>query len=154
MQAETQHSIDAIEQAILLLKKHVNWQYAIDRIYQIEESSSSTEFWIDQKNAQELMREKTTLEAKIQSIRELEDGLTEQIDMLELANDDQDRDLIKETENAIQQLAVVAGKRQIASLLSGEADKNNCFVEIHSGAGGTEAQDWAAMLLRMYMRWA
>ena len=154
MQAETQHSIDAIEQAILLLKKHVNWQHALDRISQIEESSSSTDFWNDQKNAQDLMREKTTLESQIQSIKELKDGLAEQIEMLELANDEQDEDLIKETENAIQQLAVIASKRQIASLLSGEADKNNCFVEIHSGAGGTEAQDWAAMLLRMYMRWA
>ena len=154
MQAETQHSIDAIEQAILLLKKHVNWQNALDRISQIEESSSSTDFWNDQKNAQELMREKTILEAQIQSIKELNDGLAEQIEMLELAIDEQDGDLIKETENAIQQLAVIASKRQIASLLSGEADKNNCFVEIHSGAGGTEAQDWAAMLLRMYMRWA
>ena len=131
MQAETQHSIDAIEQAILLLKKHVNWQNALDRISQIEESSSSTDFWNDQKNAQELMREKTILEAQIQSIKELNDGLAEQIEMLELANDEQDGDLIKETENAIQQLAVIASKRQIASLLSGEADKNNCFVEIH-----------------------
>ena len=154
MQAETQHSIDAIEQAIELLKKYVNWQKALDRISQIEESSSSTDFWTNQKNAQKLMREKTTLETQIQSIKEIEDGLTEQVEMLELANVEQDRDLIKETENAIQQLAVVAGKRQIAGLLSGEADKNNCFVEIHSGAGGTEAQDWAAMLLRMYMRWA
>ena len=154
MQAETQHSIDAIEQAIELLKKYVNWQNALDRISQIEESSSSTDFWTNQKNAQDLMREKTTLETQIQSIKEIEDGLTEQVEMLELANVEQDRDLIEETENAIQQLAVVAGKRQIAGLLSGEADKNNCFVEIHSGAGGTEAQDWAAMLLRMYMRWA
>ena len=111
MQAETQHSIDAIEQAILLLKKHVNWQHALDRIAQIEEGSSSSDFWNDQKNAQDLMREKTTIEAQIQSIRELEDGLVEQIEMLELANDEQDRDLIKETENAIQQLAIVAGKR-------------------------------------------
>ena len=154
MQAETQHSIDVIQQAIGLLKKHIDWKEALKRISQIEESSSSTDFWNDQKNAQNLMREKTILETQMQRIRELEDGLTEQVQMLELANDEQDEELIKETENTIQQLAVVAGKRQIESLLSGEADKNNCFVEIHSGAGGTEAQDWAAMLLRMYTRWA
>ena len=154
MQAETQHSLDAIQQAIDLLKKHIGWKEALKRISQIEESSSSTDFWNDQKNAQDLMREKTILETQMQRIRELEDGLTEQVQMLELANDEQDEELIKETENTIQQLAVVAGKRQIESLLSGEADKNNCFVEIHSGAGGTEAQDWAAMLLRMYTRWA
>ena len=101
MQAETQHSIDAIKQAILLLKKHVNWQQALDRISKIEKSSSSKDFWNDQKNAQDLMREKTTLETQIRSIRELEDELAEQIEMLELANDEQDGDLIKETENAI-----------------------------------------------------
>ena len=154
MQAETQHSIDTIQQAIELLKKHVNWEEALNRISQIEESSSATDFWNDQKTAQDLMREKTILETHIQSITELEDGLKEQVQMLELANDEKDEDLINETESSIQKLAVVAGKRQVESLLSGEADKNNCFVEIHSGAGGTEAQDWAAMLLRMYTRWA
>ncbi|MBT5573825.1 peptide chain release factor 2 [Alphaproteobacteria bacterium] len=154
MQAETQHSLDAIKQAIDLLKQHVDWQQALNRISEIEAKSSEPDFWNDQQTAQDLMREKTTLETQIQNIRELQDGLTEQLEMLELANDEQDEELIHETENSIKQLSLIAGKKQIASLLSGEADKNNCFVEIHSGAGGTEAQDWASMLLRMYIRWA
>ena len=154
MQTETQHALDNIKQSIELLKRHLNLEEAQSRILKIEETSSATGFWNDQKNAQNLMREKTTLENKIQSINDLENGLNDQLEMLQLANDEQDQELISETEKAIKNLSVVAGKKQIETLLSGEADKNNCFVEIHSGAGGTEAQDWAAMLFRMYTRWA
>ena len=154
MQAETHHALDAIKQSIELLKKHVNLEAALLRISKIEQSSTEVNFWSDQKKAQNLMREKTMLETRIQSIDELENCLNEQLEMLKLAKEEQDNELIKETEEAVQNLAIVAGKKQIETLLSGEADKNNCFVEIHSGAGGTEAQDWAAMLYRMYTRWA
>ena len=154
MQTEIQHALDNIKQSIELLKRHLNLEEAQTRILRIEETSSAVGFWNDQKNAQNLMREKTTLENKIQSINDLENGLDDQLEMLQLANDEQDQELISEIEKAIKNLSVVAGKKQIETLLSGEADKNNCFVEIHSGAGGTEAQDWAAMLFRMYTRWA
>ncbi len=154
MQAETYQALDAIKQTIELLKTHINLEEALIRISEIEQSSSEENFWNDQKTAQDLMREKTVLEARIKSIHELENGLNEQLEMLQLANEEQDKELITETEKVVQNLAIVAGKRQIETLLSGEADKNNCFVEIHSGAGGTEAQDWAAMLYRMYTRWA
>ena len=154
MQAETQQALDAIKQSIELLKKHVNFEEALIRISKIEESSSEVNFWHDQKKAQNLMREKTLLETQLQSIGELENDLNEQIEMLQLANEEQDTEFIKETEKAVQNLAIIAEKKQRETLLSGEADKNNCFVEIHSGAGGTEAQDWAAMLYRMYKRWA
>ena len=154
MQTETQHALDSIKQSVELLKRHLNLEEARTRILKIEETSSAVGFWNDQKNAQNLMREKTMLENKIQSINDLENGLNDQLEMLQLANDEQDQELISEIEKAIKNLSVVAGKKQIETLLSGEADKNNCFVEIHPGAGGTEAQDWAAMLFRMYTRWA
>ena len=154
MQSETQHAIDAIKQSIELLKKHVNLEESLIRISKIEESTSEVNFWNDQKKAQDLMREKTMLETRIQNINELEHSLNEQVELLQLAHEEKDNELIKETENAVQNLSILAGKKQIETLLSGEADKNNCFVEIHSGAGGTEAQDWAAMLYRMYTRWA
>ena len=154
MQAETQQALDAIKQTIELLKKHVNLEEALTRISQIEESSSEVNFWSDPKKAQNLMREKTMLENRIQNIGELENSLNDQLEMLQLASEEQDKELIDETEKAVRNLAIVAGKKQIETLLCGEADKNNCFVEIHSGAGGTEAQDWAAMLYRMYTRWA
>ena len=74
--------------------------------------------------------------------------------MIALGKEEGDQDIIAEAEAEIIALSVIAAKKQLESLLSGEADKNNCFLEIHPGAGGTEAQDWAAMLLRMYSRWA
>ena len=76
--------------------------------------------------------------------------MQDQLDLIELADEEGDTDLVAEANTELARLAEIAGKKQLESLLSGEADANNCFLEIHPGAGGTEAQDWAAMLLRMY----
>ena len=113
MQTETQHALDNIKQSIELLKRHLNLEEAQTRILKIEETSSAVGFWNDQKNAQNLMREKTTLENKIQSINDLENGLNDQLEMLQLANDEQDQELISEIEKAIKNLSVVAGKSKL-----------------------------------------
>lgn len=154
MQAETQHAVDAITYAISLLRKHIGWDEAVSRLGVLETQITKTDFWNDQEQAQAVMKEKTRLEAQMADVQALEAGLSDQLDMIALAEEEGDADLVSEAEAALQKLAVLAGKKQLASLLSGEADGNNCFIEIHPGAGGTEAQDWASMLLRMYMRWA
>src|SRR4051794_6797756 len=100
------------------------------------------------------MRERTDLEDRLSSIarleRELEDGLT----LIELGEAEGDEGVIGEAEAAVKAITEEAGRRQVETLLSGEADGNDTYVEVHSGAGGTESQDWAQMLMRMYSRWA
>ncbi len=100
------------------------------------------------------MKELNTLQSKINAVVALEEGLQENIDLLELAEEENDEDLIKETQSAIEDICATSQKAQILTLLSGEADGRDAYLEVNAGAGGTEACDWAEMLLRMYIRWA
>ncbi len=100
------------------------------------------------------MRERTRLESGIGAVDTLEQDLQDNIDLIELGEAEGDEAVVSEAEAALRGLASTAEKERIRALLSGEADGNDCYLEIHAGAGGTEAQDWAQMLLRMYTRWA
>ncbi len=101
-----------------------------------------------------MLKEKTRLESAVESYRELERSLDTCIGMIELAEAENDIALLKEEEYSLEILRERARRMELESLLSGEVDGNDCFLEVNSGAGGTESQDWAKMLLRMYMRWA
>jgi peptide chain release factor 2 len=100
------------------------------------------------------MRERTHLDQAIRGYRELENGLNDNIEMIKMAEAENDQAMVVDAENALVALRKLAGQRELESLLSGEADANGCYLEVNAGAGGTEAQDWASMLLRMYIRWA
>ena len=100
------------------------------------------------------MRDRTYLEGQINAISELQSTLTDNIDLIELGEMEEDQDVVDEAEKALIEMKVRTDRMQVETLLSGEADSNDCYVEIHAGAGGTESQDWANMLLRMYTRWA
>lgn len=100
------------------------------------------------------MRERTSLEDQINAITRMERELEDAITLIELGDAEGDGDSVKEGEDAIRALQEEAARRQVETLLSGEADANDTYVEVHSGAGGTESQDWASMLQRMYARWA
>ncbi len=100
------------------------------------------------------MRERTQLDQAIKGYREIADGLNENVELIKLAEAEGDAPMVTEAENAVFGLRETAARRELESLLSGEADANDCYLEVNSGAGGTEAQDWAEMLLRMYVRWA
>ena len=100
------------------------------------------------------MRERQHLEASINTIREIETELDDHTGMIELGEEEGDSSVVEEAESALAKMQAEMGKRQVAALLSGELDGSNCFLEVHAGAGGTESQDWANMLLRMYVRWA
>ncbi len=154
MQADIQADSEIISTAVQLLKQHVDWPSLHDRLADIEASVTAENFWDDQAKAQKIMRQKTILENQAEIINQLEQGLADQLELIELAEAENDQDVIDEAKSVLSELRQLAEKKQLESLLSGEADGNNCFVEIHPGAGGTEAQDWAAMLLRMYSRWA
>ena len=100
------------------------------------------------------MQERSRLETAFENINNIGGDLDDTIELAELADLEGDKDLLDEAAAALSALKDVAAKAELQALLSGEADANDCFVEIHPGAGGTEAQDWAEMLLRMYVRWA
>ncbi len=100
------------------------------------------------------MRERTRLEKSLAGFDELARELEDNLELLELAAAEDDAEMVAEAEAALTAIHARAAKQQLESLLSGEADPNDCFLEVHAGAGGTESQDWAEMLLRMYGRWA
>jgi len=100
------------------------------------------------------MQERTALEDQLGAIGRIEGELDDQLTMIELAEAENDAGVAAEAEAAIKALRADAARREMEALLSGEADGNDTFLEVHAGAGGTESQDWAAMLMRMYTRWA
>jgi len=100
------------------------------------------------------LRERNHLEEIIGGYERLDRALSDNTELAQMAEEEKDEAMLMEAENALKAVATELAKLEIESLLSGEADANDCFVEINSGAGGTESQDWASMLLRMYVRWA
>ena len=100
------------------------------------------------------MREREQLSNSINQINKLEQQMSDAVEMIELAEAEEDAELVTESETSLLKLHKLTQRLQLESLLSGEADSNDCFIEINAGAGGTEAQDWAEMLSRMYLRWA
>jgi peptide chain release factor 2 len=100
------------------------------------------------------MRERTHLDDAIRAYRSFAQGIKDNVELLAMAEAENDPAMVAEAERALLSLREQAAERELESLLSGEADSNDCYIEINAGAGGTEAQDWAEMLLRMYLRWA
>lgn len=100
------------------------------------------------------MRERQNLDSQIGDVERVEKELADQIELIELAEGEGDETVVAESEAVLKQLAREAGRLQLESMLSGEADGNDAYLEVHAGAGGTESQDWAQMLMRMYTRWA
>ncbi len=100
------------------------------------------------------MQERTSLEDALGSIKRIETDLSDNIELIALGEAEKDEATVKDAEAKLAELKAETGRRQMEALLSGEADANDAYLEVHAGAGGTESQDWASMLLRMYTRWA
>jgi peptide chain release factor 2 len=100
------------------------------------------------------MRERDALEDQLAAIGRMEQELDDQLTMIELGETEKDEKTVAEAEAALKRLKAEVARRELEALLSGEADANDCYLEVHAGAGGTESQDWAGMLMRMYVRWA
>ena len=120
----------------------------------LNEEAEDPDLWADSARARSVMRERTRLDAALAGTRRLERDFEDALAFAELAEEEDDDSARREAEAALAGLREEARRREIESLLSGEADGNDCFLEVHAGAGGTESQDWAEMLLRMYVRWA
>jgi peptide chain release factor 2 len=110
--------------------------------------------WNNPQAAQSLMRERQKLEASVSSVRKLDAELNDALGLLEMAEAENDAAMVNDAEQNIEALHERAETLRLESMLSGEADANDTYLEVHAGAGGTESQDWAEMLFRMYTRWA
>jgi peptide chain release factor 2 len=100
------------------------------------------------------MQERTALDDQLSALTRIAQELDDQVMLIGMGEAEKDQEVIAEAEAALHQLKAEVARRELEALLSGEADNNDCYLEVHAGAGGTESQDWAAMLLRMYTRWA
>jgi len=100
------------------------------------------------------MRERTALDDNLTALSRIEQELDDQVTLIELGEAEKDQKVVAEAEAALRKLKAEVARRELEALLSGEADANDAYLEVHAGAGGTESQDWAAMLMRMYTRWA
>ena len=124
------------------------------RLEELNAKAEDPGLWNDTARAQVLMRERTRLQASVGRVEELERAFQDTVGLLELAEGEGDEGMIGDAMAELARLRDAAAKRRLESLLSGEADGNDAYLEVHAGAGGTESQDWAEMLLRMYARWA
>ncbi len=131
-----------------------DWDNALLRLDEINVLSEDPELWSNASRAQKLMSERTYLEKNITEISEIESSIKDYLDLIKMAEDEGDNEILQETEGAIEALSKKVERLRIESLLSGEVDGNDAYLQVNAGAGGTEAQDWAEMILRMYMRWA
>ncbi len=147
-------NIVSIENSINLIKKFIDYENTKQKFLEISETASDPNIWNDAEKATEVMKEKDRLAAMLSSVDNIEAKLIDIRELYKLAEMDGDITLINELSEQLQLLANEAYLTQIESILSDKHDVLNCFLEINAGAGGTEAQDWAEMLGRMYSRWA
>ncbi|MCY1671457.1 peptide chain release factor 2 [Novosphingobium sp. SL115] len=153
MRAEGQAHIDRIEAALALVRKFLDWDRAVRRLDELNARVEDPKLWDDPKKAEEVMRERRRLEASIGTVNEIGQEMADAIEFVELGEMEGDEDTIKEGLGSLAALADRADNDKVQALLAGEADANNAYLEVHAGAGGTESQDWAEMLQRMYTRW-
>ncbi|MEQ8392224.1 MAG: peptide chain release factor 2 [Thalassospira sp.] len=154
MRAEAQALVDEIKQSMALLRRHLDWDNALRRLDELNALAEDPTLWDNAANAQKVMRERTQLDDAINGYKKLAQELDDNIELIELGEAEGDEDTVKEAEDGLRSIQAIAAQRELESLLSGEADANDAYLEIHAGAGGTEAQDWASMMARMYYRWA
>ncbi|MGV6874907.1 peptide chain release factor 2 [Pseudochelatococcus sp. B33] len=154
MRAEIETLVENVKQSVGLLRRHLDWDVAQKRLAELNALAETPDLWNDAEAAQKIMRERTELDEAVAGILRIERDVADAIDLIELGEAEGDQEIVTEGEESIRALAAEAARRQVETLLSGEADANDTFLEVHSGAGGTESQDWALMLMRMYTRWA
>jgi peptide chain release factor 2 len=154
MRAEAQAFADQIRSALDLLRRFLDWDRALRRLDELNARVEDQALWNDPKAAQEVMRERRRLDEAIAATRAIEQELNDTIELAEMAEAEGDDALVDDAVAALAQLAERAEQDKVKALLAGEADANDTYVEINAGAGGTESNDWAGMLERMYSRWA
>ena len=154
MRAEAQAHVDKINEALALLRRFLDWDRALRRLDELNARVEDPALWNDARAAQDVMRERRRLDEAIGATRAIESELNDTAELIEMAEAEGDQQMADEGTAALAALAERAETDKVKALLSGEADANDSYIEINSGAGGTESNDWAEMLQRMYTRWA
>ncbi len=154
MRAETQNIVAEIEKSLELLAQRMDYETAPHRLEEFNARVEDPNLWDSPENAQKLMRERQMLVDAIETYESIKTDLSDNIELIELGEMEEDNEVVQDAESAIKALQAKAAKKELEALLDGEADSNDTFLEINSGAGGTESCDWASMLARMYVRWA
>ncbi len=154
MRAEAQAHVSSINEALALLRRFLDWDRALRRLDELNARVEDQALWNDPKAAQDVMRERRRLDEAITATRAIQSELDGTVELIELAEAEGDTELEGEAVASLAELARRADTDKVKALLAGEADANDSYVEINAGAGGTESQDWAEMLQRMYTRWA
>ena len=154
MRAEAQAHVDSINEALALLRRFLDWDRALRRLDELNARVEDQALWNDPKAAQEVMRERRRLDEAIAATRAIESELSDTVELIEMAEAEGDTAMEAEAVESLGVLAKRAEHDKVQALLAGEADGNDTYVEVNAGAGGTESQDWAGMLQRMYTRWA
>jgi peptide chain release factor 2 len=154
MRAETENTVAAIRKSLSLVKRRMDWETASHRLEELNAMTEDPNLWSDATRAQKLMRDRQTLADAVARVQVMERDLDDNVDLIELGEMEDDKAIIADAEEALKRLRERVEQAEIEALLNGEADGNDTFLEINAGAGGTESCDWAAMLARMYVRWA
>ncbi|MBM1556788.1 peptide chain release factor 2 [Sulfitobacter mediterraneus] len=154
MRAEAQNTADQIGKSLELLAQRLNVETAQHRLEEFNARVEDPNLWDDPDAAQKLMRDRQMLVDAIDTYEGIKQELADNIELIELGEMEEDDEVVADAESALKALAEKAAQKELEALLDGEADGNDTFLEINSGAGGTESCDWASMLARMYVRWA
>ncbi len=154
MRADAENAVAAIEKSLELLSQRLDWETAEHRLEEFNAMAEDPNLWDDPDRAQKLMRERQMLVDAMGRYTGMKQELSDNIELIELGEMEDDAEVVAEAEAALKTLQERAAQAEIEALLDGEADGNDTFLEINSGAGGTEGGDWASMLARMYVRWA
>ncbi len=145
--------LESMENDINEMEDSLGIEKLISEIKDLEEETAKEGFWDDLENSQKVLQKTKQLKAKVDAFNSLKGEWEDMCTLVELAIDEDDESLLPEVEEGYKKLVADLEQMKLDTLLSGKYDANNAIIAIHPGAGGTEAQDWASMLLRMYQRW-
>lgn len=154
MRAEALSYINRIEAALSLVRQSLDWDRALRRLDELNARVQDPSLWDNPKEAQSISREQKTLESAVNTVNEIATEMADAIEFIEMGEAEGEDTIVEDGLATLASLADRADADKVQALLSGEVDGNDTYLEIHAGAGGTESQDWAEMLFRMYARWA
>ncbi|WP_183203905.1 peptide chain release factor 2 [Brevundimonas lenta] len=143
-----------IEQSIALLRRRLDWDVALRKLDELNARVEDPTLWNDPEQAQAVSRDRSRLESQINTVKQMEQGLEDGVMLADMADEEGDEAALEGARADLKAIKDRAARAELEALLSGEADANDAYLEVNSGAGGTESNDWAGMLLRMYSRWA
>jgi len=147
-------SLQALKPEIDDLSDALGMKHMLSEIEQLELRATEPGFWDDVEKSQQVLQKTGALKGKVEAYNALVSKYEDAQALIELANEEEDLSLLEEAQSEVNSVRETLEKQRLQTLLTGEYDKNNAILTFHAGSGGTEAQDWAEMLLRMYTRWA